>query len=47
MAVSNAKRLMALKDESGKPKRMLEDAKLDNPALRDMLSKRVEPDRQA
>ena len=38
---------MALKDESGKPKRMLEDANLDNLALRDRPSKRVEPDRQA
>ena len=47
MDVSNAKRLMTLKDESGKLKRMLEDAMLDNSALRDRLSKRVEPDRQA
>jgi hypothetical protein len=46
MDVSNAKRLMALKDESGKPKRMLEDAMLGNSALRNGLSKRVEPDRQ-
>ena len=40
MAVSEAKRLKALKEENGKPKRMLADAMLDNVALKGLLGKK-------
>ena len=37
MDVSEAKRLRALEDESGKLKKLLADAMLDNSALKDLL----------
>ena len=37
MDVSDARRLKALEDENGKLKRLLGDAMLDNPALKDLL----------
>ena len=40
MDVSDAKRLRALEDETGKLKRLLADAMLDNTALKDLLSKK-------
>ena len=47
MDVSDAKRLKALEDESGKLKRRLANAMLDNTTLKDLLSKNVEVRRQA
>jgi putative transposase len=40
LEVSEAKRLRALEDENGRPKRLLADAMLDNAGLKDMLSKK-------
>ena len=40
LEVSEAKRLRALEDESGKLKRLLADAMLDNAGLKDLLSKK-------
>jgi putative transposase len=40
MDVSEAKRLKQLQDENGKLKKLLADAKLDNAALKDLLSKK-------
>ena len=47
MDVSDAKRLKATEDESGKLKRRLANAMLDNTTLKDLLSKNVEVRRQA
>jgi len=40
LEVSEAKRLKALEDETGKLKRMLADTMLDNAALKDLLGKK-------
>ena len=40
MDVSEAKRLKALEDENGRPKKLLADAMLDNAALKDLLGKK-------
>jgi putative transposase len=40
MDVSEAKRLRSLEDENAKLKRVLEDAMLDNVALKDLLGKK-------
>ncbi len=40
MDVSEAKRLKQLQDENGKLKKLLDDAMLDNAALKDLLSKK-------
>ena len=40
MDVSEAKRLKALEDENTRLKRLLADAVLDNPALKDLLGKK-------
>lgn len=39
MELSDAKRLKPLEDENAKPKRLLENATLDNVALRELLAK--------
>jgi len=39
--VSEAKRLKTLEDENAKLKRLLADAMLDNPALKDLFGKNV------
>ncbi len=41
MDVSEAKRLKSLEDENSKLKKLLADAMLDNPALKDLLGKNV------
>ena len=40
MDVSEAKRLKSLEDENARLKRLLADAMLDNPALKDILGKK-------
>ena len=40
LEVSEAKRLRALEDENGRLKRLLAEAMLDNPGLKDLLSKK-------
>jgi putative transposase len=40
MDVSDAKKLKSLEEESGKLKRLLADAMLDNAALKDLLGKK-------
>ena len=40
LELSKAKRLRALEDENGRPKRLLADAMLDNAGLKDLLSKK-------
>ena len=40
MDVSDARRLKALEDENGKPKRLMAAAMLGNTALKDLLSKK-------
>ena len=40
LEVSEAKRLRAVEDENGRPKRMLADTMLDNAALKDLLGKK-------
>jgi putative transposase len=40
MEVSDAKRLKGLEDENSKPKKLLDDAMLDNAALKDLLGKK-------
>ncbi len=40
MDISEAKRLKTLEDENAKLKRLLADSMLDNPALKDLLSKK-------
>ena len=40
LEVSEAKRLRSLEDENSRLKRLLADAMLDNPALKDLLTKK-------